>query len=221
MASEHLIVELRRMIEEIEQSRPSNAKLPSERQLAEVFGTSRTTLRTALAEMENQGLVWRGVGKGTFVGPKPAAIPDIEELSLSSNPVHVMRARLAIEPELAGLAASNATLPEIKKIKELCMACESAASWTEYERADTRFHRAIAESSHNPVLIAMNGVLHGLRRFVNRGRIRLEGGPSPNHHSFEDHRRIVDSIASQNSKVAMEAMKSHLHTVEDRLLGRR
>jgi uncharacterized membrane protein YedE/YeeE len=81
-------------------------RLPSERVLAVQLHTTRAKLRTAMRQLEFEGLVWRGVGKGTFVGPKPAHESSIKQLKLQENPAHVMRARLALEPELAGLAAA-------------------------------------------------------------------------------------------------------------------
>lgn len=217
---DQLVSQLISLVNGAERSVQIDGKLPSERQLARELGVSRVRLRGALHVLEERGLIWRGVGRGTFIGAKPAEIPDIKVLSMHSNPAHVMRARLAVEPELAGLAASNATLLEVQHIREFCLACESAGSWTEYETSNARLHHAIAQASHNPVLIALGSTLDGLRRFVNRGRFRSDGAPSRDHHSFRDHRLIVEAISSQDPKVAAERMKSHLLAVEDRLLGR-
>ena len=74
---------------------PENARLPGERELCDILGVSRGELRKALALLEAEGEVWRHVGKGTFIGPRP-----LEEFSLiagvagRSNPAEVMRARL-------------------------------------------------------------------------------------------------------------------------------
>jgi len=196
-------------------------RLPSERALATLLSTARSKLRLSLSQLEEEGLIWRGVGRGTFVGPKPIEIPDLKQLSKSANPAHVMRARLAIEPELAGLAAANATADEIKELRVLCEACEASSSWHDYERYDTLFHHAIAQAAHNPVLSAFINMLNEFRRTVNRGRTRAEGRPPTAHHSFSEHRLVLDAISSQNPKQAAKLMRIHLATVEDRLLGRR
>jgi DNA-binding FadR family transcriptional regulator len=145
----------------------------------------------------------------------------MEELKSLANPAHVMRARLALEPELAGLAAANATAHDIAEIKRFCELCECSKTWAEYELCDYRLHQAIAGAAHNPVLIALVDLLSSLRTTVNNGRKRLEGGPTADHHSFAEHRLLVEAISSQNPRLAADCMRNHLMTVEDRLLGRR
>lgn len=198
-----------------------DGRLPPERELADRLGVSRAELRKGLAELEREGQLWRHVGKGTFVGPRPPQLLDVADLAKRSNPVQVMRARIALEPELARLAALNATSSEIDALHELNRACRSAETWREYEAFDARFHHEIAEAAHNPVLLALLDTLNAVRRAVTWGRPRPEGGrPPPNHHSFDDHDRIVDGIANREPVLAGDAMRAHLQTVEDRLVGR-
>jgi DNA-binding transcriptional regulator YhcF (GntR family) len=94
-------------------ARQTPGRLPPERSLAERFGLSRTQLRKALAVLEHEGQIWRHVGKGTFIGPRPPELIDVADLAHRTTPIQVMRARFAIEPELASLAALNATAGEI------------------------------------------------------------------------------------------------------------
>ncbi len=215
---QHLAYQLKQIIHA---EAADKTRLPSERVLAVQLHTTRAKLRTAMRQLEFEGLVWRGVGKGTFVGPKPAHESSIEQLKLQANPAHVMRARLALEPELAGLAAANATSQDIAEIKKLCKLCERSKTWAEYELCDAQLHQAIAGAAHNPVLIALVDLLNSLRTTVNHGRKRLEGGPTADHHSFAEHSLVVEAISSQNPRLAADCMRTHLMTVEDRLLGRR
>ena len=89
----------------------AGARLPPERQLAEELGVSRGTLRHALADLEAEGLIWRHVGRGTFIGNRPVdTVQDLSEVTRRTNPAGVMEARLSLEPELARLAALHATI---------------------------------------------------------------------------------------------------------------
>ncbi len=200
---------------------PPDGRLPNEREMAASLGISRAELRKGLAVLERQGQLWRRVGKGTFVGPKPPQMLDVAELAERSNPIQMMRARIALEPELARLAALNGTAGEIAELKALNLACRSAATWRDYEAYDARFHHCIAKAAANPVLLALLDTLNAVRRAVTWGRPRPEGDrPAPTHHSFEDHDRIADAIAHRESVNAADAMSRHLQKVEDRLVGR-
>ncbi len=211
---------LQAVIADIE-SAGGEKRLPNERALAERLGVTRARLRKTLQVLENEGRLWRGVGQGTFVGPKPAKRPDPIVLASKTNPAQVMRARMALEPELAGLAAVNATDDEIAQLKALSSRCKAAANWREYEVYDALLHHEIAVSAHNTVLLALTDLLTEVRRSVTWGRPRPEGAKPPEtHHSFADHDRVIDAITHREPIKAANAMRSHLQTVEDRLMGR-
>ena len=196
-------------------------RLPPERDLAPALGASRAELRKALDVLEREGQIWRHVGKGTFVGPRPPALLDVVELAGRTNPMQVMRARIAVEPELAKLAALNASAGEIRELQALNRACRATRTWREYEALDARFHHGIANAAHNLVLLTLLDTLNAVRRSVTWGRPRPEGEcPPPSHHSFADHDRIVEAISLREPTDAAAAMRAHLEKVEDRLVGR-
>lgn len=196
-------------------------RLPTERLLAQQLGVTRARLRKSLQILENEGRLWRGVGQGTFIGPKPVKGPDALTLAAKTNPAQVMRARMALEPELANLAAVNATDDEIAQLKVMSLRCKAAVNWREYEVHDARLHREIAVAAHNTVLLALVDLLTEVRRSVTWGRPRPEGGKPPtNHHSFGDHDDIIDAISHREPLKAANAMRLHLQKVEDRLIGR-
>lgn len=200
---------------------PDDGRLPPERELAELLGVKRAELRKGLAVLEREGQLWRHVGKGTFVGARPPQLVDISDLAQRSNPIQVMKARIALEPELARLATINATAAEITALAELNEACRTSTTWREYEAYDARFHHQIAEAAHNPILLALFDTLNAVRRAVTWGRPRpSDGSPPSDHHSFDDHARIVDAIAHREPAAAADATRRHLQNVEDRLIGR-
>ena len=94
-----------------------NDRLPPERRLAERFGVSRNELRRGLAQLEAEGVIWRHVGRGTFVGARPVLnLADVAYLRELVTPDQVVRVRLMIEPETARLAARDATAADIARI---------------------------------------------------------------------------------------------------------
>lgn len=200
---------------------PSDGRLPSERELCESLGVSRGDLRKALDVLEKDGHIWRHVGKGTFVGSGPVeeAI-GISEIAGRTNPADVMRARLIIEPEIAREAALHATLADISAMRHSLVQTREAATWRQYENIDNLLHRQIAQASRNNVLLGLFDVLNAIRRTVVWGRLRAEGArPPADHHSFEDHEKIVGAISERDLAGAAGAMRHHLQQVEQRLMS--
>ena len=197
-----------------------NSRLPPERELCERLGITRTALRSSLATLESEGQLWRHVGKGTFVGTRPVEDwANIRTITNQTNPVEVMRTRQLIEPEIARLAALNATARNIEEMR-LCMTKSRAAeTWRHYESWDQRLHRAIAESTQNRLLLALFDTLNSVRRAVVWGRLRHnKTKPDSDHHSFLEHEAIVAAITDRDMTRAAECMRRHLGTVRDGLL---
>lgn len=197
-----------------------NSRLPPERELCRRLGVTRTALRKSLATLESEGQLWRHVGKGTFVGSRPVEDwAHIRTITNQTNPVEVMRTRQLIEPEIARLAALNATAQNIEEMR-LCMAKSRAAeTWRQYESWDNRLHRAIAKATQNKLLLALFDTLNSVRRAVVWGRLRHnKPKPDPDHHSFVEHEAIVEAIAERDMPRAAASMRRHLESVRKGLV---
>lgn len=196
-------------------------RLPSEKDLIEVLGIGRSALRRALAHLETDGLIWRHVGKGTFVshgrmdsGGAPSAVGH------QMTPVKMMRARLCIEPAIAREAALNASGEATARIMSAMEKARAAASWNEYERQDDLFHRAIALASDNPLLVAVQENINKVQREVVWGAVtRNSARPPANHSSFSEHEDIAAAIQKRDYDAAAGAMRQHLKSVSARLFG--
>ncbi len=199
---------------------PETARLPSERVLGETLGVSRGELRKALAILEAEGAIWRHVGKGTFLGARPVKeLSTVAGIAEVSNPREVMRARLLLEPLLAGEAALNATSADLEEMERCLVGTRRAESWRHYENWDNRLHRAVAEAAGNTVLLALFDLLNAVRRAVVWGRLRSEPErPPADHHSFADHEVLVAAIRERDVALAAEAMRAHLARVERNLI---
>lgn len=93
---------------------------PAERRLSHQIGCSRETLRRALSDLQHAGRIWRHVGQGTFCGPAPRNLPIRETLLIDgATPSDLLRARLALEPQITAEAARKAKPADIKELKRL------------------------------------------------------------------------------------------------------
>lgn len=199
-----------------------NTRLPPERELAEMIGVSRGDLRKALAVLEDQGELWRHVGKGTFVGARPIAeLSSVAMIADQTSPAEVMRARLVIEPELAREAALHATADDIRALRLCVSSARRVETWRQYESWDNRLHRTIAEAGKNALLLAVFDTINLVRRTVVWGRLRSDlPHPPADHHSFAEHELIVDAIEERNLVAAATGMRLHLQHVQTDLIAR-
>ncbi len=193
-------------------------RLPAERELAEKFCVSRAELRKALAILEEEGLIIRHVGRGTFVTSLASSLPADEEIAGRTSPLAAMQARYSIEPELARLAALNATPAQISKMHQLTKNMRQAETWDAYADLDWQFHNVIAEATGNVLLIEIQRLLNDVRRFVVWSNLEKQlTGPPSDYHSFDEHEQIVAAIESRDSKGAMQAMLLHLGGTKSQL----
>ena len=199
-----------------------NGRLPPERALCLRLGISRSTLRKAMAVLEAEGQIWRHVGRGTFVGARPLGAADgVAAISARTNPAEVMEARLLLEPELARLAALNATPADLAEMTHCIRQTQQARDWRVYETWDGKLHRAIAQATGSSLLLALFDILNGVRRTVAWGRLRVyQLTPDLDHHSFTEHDAILRAIAERDLELAATAMRAHLDAVRANLLGR-
>ncbi len=194
-----------------------NGRLPPERRLCEELGLTRGSLRKAMAILEAEGQVWRHVGRGTFFGPRPVMnLSDVEYLNEHSRPSEVMEARLAIEPQIARLAAVHGTPSHFSEMRRCIRLCRSAGEWRVYESWDNNFHQAIAKATCNKLLISLFDTLNIVRRSTVWGQLRSTKLPPANHGSFAEHDAIYDAIVARDSEQAVELMRAHLRSVRNR-----
>jgi GntR family transcriptional repressor for pyruvate dehydrogenase complex len=194
-------------------------RLEPERTLAPMFGCSRATLRGALDALEREGLIWRHVGQGTFVGPRPAGRPIRPEvLAEMASPADVLDARLLIEPRIAGLAATRATSAEVAMVRGHALRTSEALDWQAYEQADDAFHKSIAHLTRNPLLIGFVDVLSSVRgraRWQREHDLAFRRARKKEYAAQQGrmHLAIVDAIESQDDAGAEKAMFDHLSAI--------
>lgn len=196
-----------------------NDRLPPERVLSERFAVSRGELRKALAELEEDGLIWRHVGRGTFIGARPVLnLADVAYLGELASPAQVIAARLVIEPELARLAAIYGARSNFEEIQSCSRRCREASDWRSYEAWDNNLHYAIAKATHNKLLVYLFDILNVVHRSTVWGQPRTSRKPPDTHISFAEHDAICAAIVTRDPATAALRMRDHLISVRDRVL---
>ena len=144
-------------------------KLPAERELVDQLGVSRPSVREALLKLEARGLIESRQGGGTFVKEvlAPSFVDPLSDL-IKDNPdaiSDVLECRHGLEELAASYAALRATDIDKRRIQEKFDALEAANAsrdTTIAAQADSEFHMAIAEASHNVALIHITRSLFDL-----------------------------------------------------------
>ncbi len=197
-------------------------RLPSERELGERFGVSRTVIREALRGLSIQGLVEVRGGAGAFVrAPSARLVSDLLGTCLlhmdtgDVTSTHILEMRRLLEIEMAGLAAERRDASDLTELRRVldCMARPRvpADAWA---AADVEFHRAIALASKNPLFPI---VLRSIADVMMRARLVAARLPETPRKALFHHRRIYRALEHGSVSGAREAMAAHLLEAEDTL----
>jgi DNA-binding FadR family transcriptional regulator len=195
-------------------------RLPPERTLSEKLGFSRSALRKALAVLEREGKIWRHVGRGTFLGPRPESAPeDISRVSAVTNPAEIMEARLILEPKLAALSALRATQNDLKDM-EICLKRSKEATETAgFEKWDEQLHWRVAKSADNSLLVSLFAVIQKMRQSNIWGNLKEASLTNARRRIYsQQHQEVFKSLKTRNALQAESLMRKHLETVRSHLL---
>ena len=195
---------------------PDGSRLPPERELAAEFGVSRAALRKALARLEAEGMIWRHVGRGTFVGDRPPAdVPGLSAITRATHPEEVIEVRLLIDPHIAQLAARRATAADIEAMTRAIRRSRSATDVREFELWDGAYHRAMAEAAHNQLLFGLFEAINAIRQEEIWGRLKeasLTGARKKTY--IRQHTDCLDAIRDRDPERAEALMRTHLEEVK-------
>lgn len=216
LGSEQHVLEL---IEQdiVEQNITPGARLPTERDLAERSGVSRTTVRRALNILEAEGRVVQHVGRGTFLAPKLAPEPGSSE---ATSPAEIMAVRLLVEPQVMPLAVAAATPADLSEIQRCLEGGEAAEAYEDFEVWDIALHRAFTSATHNTLLASTMEMINGERNLPTWGTLKRRSSTLKRRNTYkQDHRNIATALAERNAAEARDAMRQHLLRVRTHVLG--
>lgn len=199
---------------------PPLSRLPSERELAQILGVSRPSLREALIALELGGVVEVRMGSGIYVttGKEEAGSPDG---TLGESPSEIMEARMTVEGAIITLACARADQSMTQDLRRLLEAMRATidAGGNPLEQ-DRAFHLAIAARAGNSVLSRLTGELFDARhgtilkllssKFETDATWRI---------ALSEHEAIVAAIEARDPLRAEAVMRTHLLSSAERWLG--
>jgi DNA-binding FadR family transcriptional regulator len=197
-------------------------RLPTEHELMQAYGVSRTVVREAIAALRSEGLVETRQGSGAFVAADSRRRPfriDPEGLKSVEQVLDVLDLRICIEVEAAGLAAEKRSRSDAERIDAICEAFGRAIeTGDEAADLDFDFHAAIGAATRNPYFSSFLDFIG--RIIIPRRTIHFVGANAALAPSLKQIRREHDAIArairSGDVAGARRAMRRHLGAARER-----
>jgi GntR family transcriptional repressor for pyruvate dehydrogenase complex len=196
-------------------------QLPSERELAETFKVSRTSVREALRALESQGMIVSRTGMGNFVVDLPveSLVGPLARLLIDEKKAlaDVFEMRKLIEPHIAALAAQRATKSDVAQLKRIvAKQIEAVSRGTTGVEADAEFHFTIGRATRNQ---ALQKLVSGLMELLSRSREDSLQTEVRRNRSVDAHRRIIAAIERHDKNRARSEMLRHIEQVEESVAG--
>jgi GntR family transcriptional repressor for pyruvate dehydrogenase complex len=206
--------------EEIESGRLAEGdRLPTEVELVKQLGVSRTVVREALSRLRNAGLIEPRQGIGVFVLPRRTRPLDLDAADTKAKVLQIVEVRRAMEGEAASLAATRATPHDLARMRQALDTIDSAvAAGGDGVDEDLAFHRSIAESTGNAVMVSTVRYLGD----VSRSGIRVTRANEARRNDFieavrDEHHAILAAIEAGDPEAARTAARRHMKQAAGRL----
>ena len=191
-------------------------QLPTEQDLAQQFGVNRSTVREAIRQLEQEGLVERRGSKRLHVtmpgvydaAPRAARSMLLHQVTFEE----LWQVALVLEPQAARLAASAAGLADLAELNDtvdrLTAHCKTEGSILSHAELDIEFHALVARISGNRALMLAREPMNLLYR---PSLIRLQQVlPQMERRNLDAHKRIVKAIAAGDADLAHEWTRKHM-----------
>jgi GntR family transcriptional repressor for pyruvate dehydrogenase complex len=190
-------------------------RLPTEQELVERHGVSRTVVREAVSRLKSMGLLVSRQGSGVYVAPvsrakalafDPAVLHSLEAV------VQIVEVRRALEGEVAALAAQRADEAAVERILAALAAIDAAvAAGGDGVEEDLHFHRTVAAATGNPQFTRLLGFLEQYQRdamTVTRANEAMREDFMEQVRG--EHREIAHAIAAHDTERARQAATTHM-----------
>ncbi len=197
-------------------------QLPAQRDLAQMLGVGRSSVREAINALVVMGYLEPLQGKGTFIKDVlPTSDPGIEKLAAAFSAGSIfdlMEARELLECRTATLAAERADGAQIRNLKAAMKKVKGTeAEYAIFLDADIRFHAAVADAAGNVVLCELTKLM--LEKVVahHKALKTVLLPPAYRDVSIRTAARVVEAIEAGDGDAAARWMAQHLDAIRDEL----
>ena len=202
---------------------PPNQPLPSENELAKLFGVSRAPVREALSVLSASGIIESRQGGRSYV--KELHLVDMmDRLTLQyislEEVFELLELRMIMETEAAALAANRRNSSDLEKIKNALKGLEETLTNPDEVglQADLDFHKYMIEATKNSFMVGVMDNIGDLYRKAVAFSLKKNLGLQRKRESvYLEHEAIYKAIESQDEENARKAMKNHLQNVWKKL----
>lgn len=200
-------------------------RLPAERELAERMGVSRPSLREAIADLQDRGLLVTRAGSGVFVADMLGSAFSGALTTLFASHDEAVFDYVSFRRDLEGMAAERAARvgsdTDLKVIDTVFRRMEAAhqkRNPADEAELDAEFHLAIIEASHNIIMLhVMRAMFDLLRAGVFYNRQQMFRQRTTRDRLLDQHRAINEAIQSRDPQAARLAAEAHMSYVEQTL----
>lgn len=195
---------------------PIGTRIPAEPELVRELGVSRNTLREAIRALVHAGLLRTKQGDGTYVCSTSVLGAALQRRIQQSNILETLEVRDGLEQQSARLAALRRTDEDVEKLRACLAACDSAAEANDmdaYVEFDIQLHQAVAEATHNSVLIDLYEYMtEAVKRSI---RELVEVACCDSHQKV--HYELIEAIIQQDERQAVEAVRTYIEQFKEKL----
>jgi len=196
-------------------------RLPSERDLSEIFGVSRGVLRESIRALEIAGIIDAKSGSGNYIKSNVNINKEIEALNIleeEDNPLDIIMVRKNLEPLAVKMAVKNADRGDITKLEKILSVMKKNSMENIIDnKIDGQFHIAITKASKNKTLMdIMRLIVLKMQKQKFWQYTKEKSIYSLGHSSLylDEHYRLVDAIKNKDEKLALNSINKHLDDVE-------
>ncbi|MGH2353755.1 MAG: FadR/GntR family transcriptional regulator [Chloroflexota bacterium] len=204
----------------VEHRLQANDPLPTEGQLAQELGISRTSAREAVKALESLGILETRPGVGLFLRPF-SFDPILDNLAYSllidrNSVTELLHVRQQLEAGFVELVASAVTPDQLRVLRSVVDRMGARAARGEaFTEEDRFFHQVLYAGLDNRLLLKLLEVFWVVyRRLLDEAVVTVNDDPVG---SWEDHRRIVEALEASDGRAARAAMLAHFANLERRL----